>query len=54
MLGEIGRRLAFRGDMPLADSGAAADPFIARIHEFLEIRVGQYLLRQIAAGARNP
>jgi hypothetical protein len=50
-LGEVGRGLAFRGDVALADAGAGVDPFVGRVDELLQLRVGQDLLRQIAAGA---
>jgi hypothetical protein len=50
-LSKVGRGLAFRGDMALADAGAAVDPFVGRVDELFQVRVGQDLLRQIAAGA---
>jgi hypothetical protein len=50
VLGEIGRRFAFGGDVALADAGARLDPLVARFDEFFEIGVGQDFLRQIAAG----
>jgi hypothetical protein len=50
-LGEVGRGLAFRGDMALADAGAAVDPFVGCVDELFQVRVGQDLLRQITAGA---
>ena len=51
VLGKICRRLALRRHVALLDAGAGADPFVAGVDQLLQIGVGQYLLRQIAAGA---
>ena len=51
VLRKIGGGLALRRHVTLLDAGAGANPFVAGVDEPLEIRVGQYLLRQIAAGA---
>jgi len=48
--GEVAGGLAFGGDVPLADAGARGDPFVAGFDELLEVRVGQDLFRQLAAG----
>ena len=46
---QIGRGLALRGHVPARYSGARAYPFIARVDQPLEVRVGHYLLGQVAA-----
>ena len=51
LITEIRGQLACGRDMPLADAGTADDPLIAGIHATLDqVFIGQYLLRQIAAG----
>jgi hypothetical protein len=52
-LGQIAGGLAFGGDVALADAGARRDPLVARVDEFLQIGVGEYLLRQETAGTGN-
>src|SRR5205085_935031 len=50
---EVAGRLAFRRDVALLDPGPLLDPFVRRVDEFRQVGIGQHLLRQIAAGARD-
>ena len=47
---EIARLLGGRGDAALADPGARANPLVARVDALREIRVGEDVRRQVAAG----
>ena len=51
--GEIGRHLAVRRDMALADAGALHDPFVGGVDAGRELLVGEDALRQIAAASEN-
>ena len=51
--GEIGRHLAVRGDVTLADAGALHDPFVGGVDGRGEVRVAEGALRQIAAAAEH-
>jgi hypothetical protein len=51
LLGQVASGLTLGGDMALRDAGAFANPLVAGIDHFLEIRVGQDLLGQVPAGS---
>src|SRR5690606_27151605 len=48
---EIGAGRAFFGDVALSDARSLADPFVAGVHQLLEIEVGKYFLGQVLPGA---
>jgi hypothetical protein len=48
---EVGELLALRHDVTFLDPRAGGDPFVGRLHELLEIGVGQKLLRNGGADA---
>ena len=45
--GQRGGRLVRRGDAPLADAGARADPLVGGVDQPLEVGVGQHALRRV-------
>src|SRR6266568_4753573 len=51
--GHVRRGRAPFGDMPFPDAGSRANPFVAGFNDFLEVRIGHHLRRNVAGYTRN-
>ena len=52
-LRHVRRRHPVVHDVPLADAGALQNPFVARLDELFEIRVGQHPRRHVGRQPRD-